>query len=144
MIETGQLHDPNYVLDHKGKARYLFDKKTEDGAVEKIFRKHSKHGSILATAVGAPGAEASLEKNNNNHTVKKRKKLNYQQENHSDDDDDPTFDIRKSSCPKKKSHVVKEPKSKKPYPHILPADSSIRITRQKLQQQEQHMTNAKD
>lgn len=45
LIETGQVQDPNYVLDEKGKAHYLFDKKTADGQVEKTFRKHSKHGS---------------------------------------------------------------------------------------------------
>ncbi|KAI9484093.1 MAG: hypothetical protein EXX96DRAFT_560874 [Benjaminiella poitrasii] len=43
MIESGHIQDPNYVLDGKGKARYLFDRKTEDGGTEKIFRKHSKH-----------------------------------------------------------------------------------------------------
>ncbi|KAI8384927.1 uncharacterized protein BYT42DRAFT_564109 [Radiomyces spectabilis] len=49
LIETQQIHDPNYVLDEKGKAHYLFDKKTADGQVEKIFRKHSKHGSHKPT-----------------------------------------------------------------------------------------------
>ncbi|KAG2233733.1 hypothetical protein INT48_007710, partial [Thamnidium elegans] len=92
MIESGQLHDPNYVLDEKGKARYLFDKKTEDGAVEKIFRKHSKHGSMsLEDAVSAPS--------------KKRKPIKSSKKDDSDDDgDDPTFKIKKSLSgpPKKK------------------------------------------
>ncbi|KAG2211822.1 hypothetical protein INT47_004508, partial [Mucor saturninus] len=98
MIETGQLHDPNYVLDSKGKARYLFDKKTEDGAVEKIFRKHSKHGSISAAAA------ETLDHIGSDHTAKKRKQIHPRQEIHSDEDD-PTFDIRKpsSSYSKKKS-----------------------------------------
>lgn len=124
MIETGQLQDPNYVLDDKGKARYLFDKKTEDGAVEKIFRKHSKHGSVSADDI-------------TNSTVKKRKQLHSRQQS-SSDDDDPTFNIRKMAGTKKKTSVTKElPVSKKLYPHILPATSSVRITRQRLQKQEE-------
>lgn len=128
MIETGQLHDPNYVLDEKGKARYLFDKKTEDGAVEKIFRKHSKHGSISAEdLIFQP-------------IVKKRKQTSAIKQEESDDDD-PTFDIKKSSVAKKKNTLTKDMPSKKTYTHILPANS--RITRQRLQQQEEECGNVK-
>ncbi|KAG2225928.1 hypothetical protein INT45_006624 [Circinella minor] len=43
LIESGQLQDPNYVVDEKGKAHYLFDKRGSDGLVEKTFRTHSPH-----------------------------------------------------------------------------------------------------
>lgn len=43
MVETQQIHDPNYVLDERGKAHYLFDKKNADGKIQKTFRTHSKH-----------------------------------------------------------------------------------------------------
>ncbi|KAJ1650401.1 hypothetical protein IWQ61_008788 [Dispira simplex] len=44
LIETRQIHDPNYVLDDKGKAHYLFTtkKKNSDGTAVKTFRKHKK------------------------------------------------------------------------------------------------------
>lgn len=42
-METKQINDPNYVLDERGKAHYLFDKKNSNGEVEKTFRTHSKH-----------------------------------------------------------------------------------------------------
>ncbi|KAI9477805.1 MAG: hypothetical protein EXX96DRAFT_568280 [Benjaminiella poitrasii] len=45
LVETNEIQDPNYVLDEKGKAHYLFDKKTADGSTEKTFRTHSKHGT---------------------------------------------------------------------------------------------------
>ncbi|KAF9187993.1 hypothetical protein BGZ51_000929 [Haplosporangium sp. Z 767] len=43
LVETNQIHDPNYVLDEKGKAHYLFDKKGANGETTKEFRTHSKH-----------------------------------------------------------------------------------------------------
>ncbi|RKP07077.1 hypothetical protein THASP1DRAFT_24705 [Thamnocephalis sphaerospora] len=39
LIETSKIKDPNYVLDDKGKAHYLFS--TKDG--RKTFRTHCKH-----------------------------------------------------------------------------------------------------
>lgn len=45
MVETQQIHDPNYVLDDRGKAHYLFDKKNADGKIQKTFRTHSKHSN---------------------------------------------------------------------------------------------------
>ncbi|KAK9767379.1 hypothetical protein K7432_002864 [Basidiobolus ranarum] len=45
LIETSKIHDPNYVLDEKGKAHFLFKKMKKDGTVEHTFRTHSKHGS---------------------------------------------------------------------------------------------------
>jgi hypothetical protein len=84
MIESGHLHDPNYVLDPNGKARYLFDKKTKDGNVEKTFRKHSKHSSHAITR--------PVESDDD------------------DDDDDPTFTINGS---KKRKSLFKSKKNKK-------------------------------
>ncbi|KAI8879789.1 hypothetical protein K501DRAFT_276234 [Backusella circina FSU 941] len=89
MIESGHLHDPNYVLDQNGKARYLFDKKTKDGNVEKTFRKHSKHTS------------------NTIHETKKKPPV----ESDDDDDDDPTFSINGSK--KKRKTTCKSKKKKK-------------------------------
>jgi hypothetical protein len=42
MVETNQIQDPNYVLDEKGKAHYLFDKKGANGETTKEFRTHNK------------------------------------------------------------------------------------------------------
>ncbi|KAI9319034.1 hypothetical protein BX666DRAFT_2018292 [Dichotomocladium elegans] len=58
LVETGEVHDPNYVLDEKGKAHYLFDKKTANGKVEKTFRTHSKHGTGRGS--GIPTASAAV------------------------------------------------------------------------------------
>jgi hypothetical protein len=95
MIESGHLHDPNYVLDPNGKARYLFDKKTKDGNVEKTFRKHSKHSS---------------------HAIPRPVESD-------DDDDDPTFTIngskkRKSTCKSKKNK--KAAKEEDVSDHVVP------------------------
>lgn len=49
LVETKQIHDPNYVLDERGKAHYLFDKKTADGGVKKTFRSHNKHSSARSS-----------------------------------------------------------------------------------------------
>jgi hypothetical protein len=116
MIEMGQLHDPNYVLDEKGKARYLFDKKTEDGVVEKIFRKHSKHGSISVNDAH------SL---NKSPTRKRKPTSSSRHREDSDDDDDPTFSMKKSTSKKKST----------PKKNTL-ASASRRVTRQSLQHQE--------
>ncbi|KAI8144803.1 hypothetical protein BJV82DRAFT_667355 [Fennellomyces sp. T-0311] len=43
LVETKKIKDPNYVLDDRGKAHYLFDKKSANGQVQKTFRTHSKH-----------------------------------------------------------------------------------------------------
>ncbi|KAI7896203.1 uncharacterized protein EV154DRAFT_411833, partial [Mucor mucedo] len=45
LVETQTINDPNYVLDERGKAHYLFDKKSADGQIKKTFRTHSKHAS---------------------------------------------------------------------------------------------------
>lgn len=44
LVENRLIHDPNYVLDDKGKAHYLFTtkKKNPDGTAMRVFRKHKK------------------------------------------------------------------------------------------------------
>ncbi|KAJ2824383.1 hypothetical protein IWW50_003354 [Coemansia erecta] len=44
LVENRLIHDPNYVLDEKGKAHYLFTtkKKNPDGTAMRVFRKHRK------------------------------------------------------------------------------------------------------
>lgn len=81
MIQSGEIKDPNYVVDEKGKAHYLFDKKNQDGYVEKIFRKHSKHGS-------APVIEEVPNKTANQVTpaVKQKKRHQYISDNESEDE----------------------------------------------------------
>ncbi|KAF7721930.1 hypothetical protein EC973_003918 [Apophysomyces ossiformis] len=59
LVETKQIHDPNYVLDERGKAHYLFDKKNANGQIQKTFRTHSKHSSGLNLS---DDAEASTSK----------------------------------------------------------------------------------
>ncbi|KAI8346647.1 hypothetical protein B0O80DRAFT_467309 [Mortierella sp. GBAus27b] len=43
LVETNQITDPNYVLDEKGKAHYLFDRKGANGETTKEFRTHHKN-----------------------------------------------------------------------------------------------------
>jgi hypothetical protein len=88
LVETNEIQDPNYVLDDKGKAHYLFDKKTADGSTEKTFRTHSKHGTGRASGVPSstrtrkPRAPATEKK-------KKRKSRSW---NSDDDDDEDDFE----------------------------------------------------
>ncbi|RKP23270.1 hypothetical protein SYNPS1DRAFT_24717 [Syncephalis pseudoplumigaleata] len=48
LVETNKIQDPNYVLDDKGKAHYLFS--TKDG--RKTFRTHCKHRRDGVTGSG--------------------------------------------------------------------------------------------
>ncbi|KAG0182019.1 hypothetical protein DFQ29_006137 [Apophysomyces sp. BC1021] len=92
LIETNQVQDPNYVLDEKGKAHYLFEKKNADGQVEKTFRKHSKHGSRQAQVIGPE---------------KRRGSGRRRKDDDDDDDDDPddsgtfTMKLRKTTKSRK-------------------------------------------
>ncbi|KAI8377647.1 uncharacterized protein BYT42DRAFT_614312 [Radiomyces spectabilis] len=45
LVETKKIKDPNYVLDERGKAHYLFDKKHADGQIRKTFRTHNKQNN---------------------------------------------------------------------------------------------------
>ncbi|KAI9317964.1 hypothetical protein BX666DRAFT_1933332 [Dichotomocladium elegans] len=68
LLETKQITDPNYVLDERGKARYLFDKKDANGNVRKGFRTHrpipigepSSSGSAGGSGTGSSRAASSV------------------------------------------------------------------------------------
>ncbi|KAI9361513.1 hypothetical protein BD770DRAFT_383558 [Pilaira anomala] len=45
LVETQAINDPNYVLDERGKAHYLFDKKSANGQIQKTFRTHTKQSA---------------------------------------------------------------------------------------------------
>jgi type II secretory pathway component HofQ len=126
MIQTGQIKDPNYVLDADGKAHYLFETKTKDGHVEKLFRKHSKHGSVTVTNQDLQGTvnQTSLAKSN------KRQ----QQCNSDDDSQDETFNLKKSTKKKAKS---KKPNNQKEYNgSVSPSLNVTRMTRQRYQKEQ--------
>ncbi|RKP36824.1 hypothetical protein BJ085DRAFT_22073, partial [Dimargaris cristalligena] len=61
LIETRQLHDPNYVLDDRGKAHYLFTTKqvNKDGSAVKTFRTHKKKHTYGGSGGGAGDSAAS-------------------------------------------------------------------------------------
>jgi hypothetical protein len=69
LIETNKIKDPNYVLDEKGKAHYLFS--TKDG--RKTFRTHCKHkrdgSSYLRKSSQTNASESDHDENatNNNN-----------------------------------------------------------------------------
>ena len=73
LVETKQIHDPNYVLDERGKAHYLFDKKTADGGVKKTFRSHNKHSSARSNnnnnSQGTTAASSSSTSSNTKSTT---------------------------------------------------------------------------
>ncbi|KAF0384656.1 Homeodomain-like DNA binding domain-containing transcription factor [Gigaspora margarita] len=88
LIETGRIKDPNYVLDDKGKAHYLFsttNKKT--GVTEKVFRTHTKHGSNSGTR-----AQTSLSKSTTRSTPAKKKRKTGKKRGYASDDDDDDLD----------------------------------------------------
>lgn len=93
LVETGEINDPNYVLDEKGKAHYLFDKKTADGQVEKTFRTHSKHGTGRGSGIPSSSALSTTRSTRSRRspaadkkTSKKRKRRTRGWD--SDDDDE--------------------------------------------------------
>ncbi|KAF9976808.1 hypothetical protein BGZ73_007715 [Actinomortierella ambigua] len=57
LVETNQIQDPNYVLDAKGKAHYLFEKKGANGEISKEFRTHNKH-NVGGSGGAGSGSEA--------------------------------------------------------------------------------------
>ncbi|KAI8338233.1 hypothetical protein BC941DRAFT_424983 [Chlamydoabsidia padenii] len=68
LVETGKVKDPNYVLDAKGKAHYLFDKKNSNGTVEKTFRTHNKQAGA-----GRPTTELPPLPDGSQPVVKRRR-----------------------------------------------------------------------
>ncbi|KAM3583797.1 hypothetical protein VKS41_003768 [Umbelopsis sp. WA50703] len=97
LVETKQIIDPNYVLDEKGKAHYLFDKKNSNGEVEKTFRTHSKHGggaseSPRPRATRTRAAPSTAEKK-----TKKRKRRGNRWDSDDDDESDDFEDYNDNS-----------------------------------------------
>lgn len=88
LVETGEINDPNYVLDEKGKAHYLFDKKTADGQVEKTFRTHSKHGTGRASGIPSSSRSRSRASPAVDKKSKKRKRRTRNWDSDDDDSDD--------------------------------------------------------
>ncbi|CAO3601179.1 unnamed protein product [Absidia cylindrospora] len=97
LVENGEVDDPNYVLDEKGKAHYLFDKKTANGKVEKTFRTHNKHGrtnadgsssSTSATTVTTKRKRATPSATKSANATTKRKRTRARRWGSDDDDDD--------------------------------------------------------
>ncbi|CAG8570618.1 8677_t:CDS:10 [Diversispora eburnea] len=75
LIETGRVKDPNYVLDEKGKAHYLFSTKNKKtGETERTFRTHTKHGSGGART----RTQSSVTTTRSTPTKKKRKPIKTQ------------------------------------------------------------------
>ncbi|CAO3638504.1 unnamed protein product [Cunninghamella echinulata] len=109
LVQTGEINDPNYVLDDKGKAHYLFDKKSADGTVEKTFRTHSKHGTGRASASTtsstgttttrrrAPAATTTTTTTTEKKTVKRRKRKTRGWNSDEDDDEDDFEDYNDTS-----------------------------------------------
>lgn len=97
LVETNEIQDPNYVLDEKGKAHYLFDKKTADGNVEKTFRTHNKHGTGRGASSSSPTSSSSTTRKRARATPvvadKKKKKKRRTRNWGSDDDDDDEDDF---------------------------------------------------
>ncbi|KAI8825206.1 uncharacterized protein EV422DRAFT_517852 [Fimicolochytrium jonesii] len=76
LLKSGEIVDPNYLIDAKGELRYLFGKK--DGG-EGVIRHHSKHGS---------GGVKTQRTTSSSSTVKKRKRRNRNNDDSDDDDAD--------------------------------------------------------
>jgi hypothetical protein len=92
-VETKQIIDPNYVLDEKGKAHYLFDKKNSNGQVEKTFRTHSKHGgggntSASESSPRPRSTRAKAAPAVNDKKSKKRKRRGNRWDSDDDESDD--------------------------------------------------------
>ncbi|ORY96541.1 hypothetical protein BCR43DRAFT_563825 [Syncephalastrum racemosum] len=97
LVETGEINDPNYVLDEKGKAHYLFDKKNASGKIEKTFRTHSKHGTgrasgVPSTSRSAASSRSSPSTERASSTTKKRKRRARNWDDSDDDDDVDDFE----------------------------------------------------
>ncbi|KAJ3280161.1 hypothetical protein HK104_000865 [Borealophlyctis nickersoniae] len=79
LLKTGEIKDPNYLIDEKGNLSYLFGKK--DGK-EGVIRTHSKHGSGGMAANG--GTRSSSRAAATKPAAKKRKRKSR----YGSDDDD--------------------------------------------------------
>ncbi|CAO3631143.1 unnamed protein product [Mucor hiemalis] len=91
LVETNEIQDPNYVLDEKGKAHYLFDKKTADGNTEKTFRTHSKHGTgrgsgIPSSSTSSPRRPKAVATPVDKKSKKKKRRRGWNSDSEEDDD----------------------------------------------------------
>lgn len=57
MIQSGEVKDPNYTIDEKGRLHYLF--KTKGG--EEVIRKHNKKGKKNNAGSDESGSEGTLQ-----------------------------------------------------------------------------------
>jgi len=98
LVESGEVNDPNYVLDDSGKAHFLFSK----GIVKKGRKKlQQEGGEEESTSNNAP--TINYEKGNKKGRKKrKRKKSEGGEEEEEDDDDDNDEEYMPSSWKKKK------------------------------------------
>ncbi|KAL1923320.1 uncharacterized protein VTP21DRAFT_8300 [Calcarisporiella thermophila] len=98
LVESGRVKDPNYVLDERGKAHYLFSSKNPTtGKEEKVFRTHRKHGTATpytssSAAASAAVATTTRQTRTRNTTQgakskAKRRKRGWDRRDSSDDDD---------------------------------------------------------
>ncbi|KAI8321692.1 hypothetical protein GQ54DRAFT_297874 [Martensiomyces pterosporus] len=72
LVENRLIHDPNYVLDEKGKAHYLFTtkKKNPDGTAMRVFRKHKKpHVRMSREKYGYSDSDEDEDDDANNSTA---------------------------------------------------------------------------
>lgn len=92
LVETNEIQDPNYVLDEKGKAHYLFDKKTADGNTEKTFRTHSKHGTGRGSGIPSSSSSSTPRKPKavaapvDKKSKKKKRRRGWNSDSEEDDD----------------------------------------------------------
>lgn len=93
------MDDPNYVLDAKGKAHYLFDKKNANGTVEKTFRTHNKQAGTGRPTTELPplpdGSSPTAATTRRRAADKKgtKRKRRTRGWNSDDDDDDDNDDL---------------------------------------------------
>jgi hypothetical protein len=105
LIEKGEVVDPNYYLDEKGKAHYLFSTTKRDGSVSKGVRTHKKKAGLADgesgdTAESSPSASTSSRRTMSSSgpkaKPKRRRKQTYGDSDEEvyegfDDDDSGTF-----------------------------------------------------
>ncbi|CAG8702736.1 5798_t:CDS:10, partial [Funneliformis caledonium] len=118
LIETGRVKDPNYVLDEKGKAHFLFSTKNKKtGETEKTFRTHTKHGS-------ASRKRTSSQSTSKTAPTKKKRKGPHNHDTEMDDDVEDDNPLPGFIDPITLEAVVKPAIS--PYGHVMGYDSWVR------------------
>ncbi|CAI2184901.1 837_t:CDS:10 [Funneliformis geosporum] len=119
LIETGRVKDPNYVLDEKGKAHFLFSTKNKKtGETEKTFRTHTKHGSASRKRTSSQSTSKTAP------TKKKRKGPRNHDTEMDDDDVEDDNPLPGFIDPITLEAVVKPAIS--PYGHVMGYDSWVR------------------